>query len=123
MPLATQHVSTDGLPYFYGWNNTILQQLDRAAEAAGSTLIHAAVSGFVWGTSTEDDPGQFTLRQQSLVFEGSGLTYGGGQPNGGTITSIKIVSKEQCSAAAIRLPGRWCLSFPAWRSTSTPTRR
>ena len=93
MPLATQHVSTESLPYFYGWgyDSRVPQQLDLASEAAGSALIHASAGGFVWGASTEAPPGQFTLRQQSLVFEGSGLTYSGGQPNGGTINSIKIV--------------------------------
>jgi Ca2+-binding RTX toxin-like protein len=92
MPLATQHMSADSLPSSYGWSaSTAQQQLDKAAEIAGNALIHASAGGFVWGASTAGSPGQFALRPLSLVFEGSGLTYGGGQPTGGTITSIKIV--------------------------------
>ena len=92
MVLATQHVSADSIPPGYGWSAfTPLEQIDHAAEIGGSSLIHATTSGFVWGASTEGDPGQFTLRPLSLVFAGTGLTYAGGSPNGGTITSMSIV--------------------------------
>ncbi|MEQ1954066.1 calcium-binding protein [Mesorhizobium sp. CN2-181] len=92
MVLTTQHVSADSIPPGYGWSAfTPLEQIDHAAEIGGSSLIHATSSGFVWGASSEDDPGQFTLRPLSLVFEGTGLTYAGGSPNGGTITAMSIV--------------------------------
>lgn len=92
MVLATQHVSTDSIPPGYGWSAfTPLEQIDHAAEIGGSSLIHATSIGFVWGASTEDDPRQFILRPLSLVFAGTGLTYAGGSPNGGTITSMSIV--------------------------------
>ena len=92
MVLAIQHVSADSIPPVYGWSAfTPLEQIDHAAEIGGSSLLHATANGFVWGASTQDSPGQFTLRPLSLVFEGSGLTYSGGLPDGGTITSMLIV--------------------------------
>ncbi|MDQ6435580.1 calcium-binding protein [Mesorhizobium sp. LHD-90] len=92
MVLAVQHASADSIPSGYGWSAfSPLEQIDHAAEIGGSSLIHATTTGFVWGASTQGSPGQFTLRPLSLVFEGAGLTYGGGLPNGGTITSMLVV--------------------------------
>ncbi len=93
MPLITQYISSNSIPPVSPWPSlTPVDQLDRASEIAGSSLLHATASGFVWGASTQTGPGQFGLRSLSLVFEGTGLTYSGGKPNGGTITSIKIVA-------------------------------
>ena len=77
MVLAIQHVSADSIPPGYGWSAfSPLEQIDRAAEIGGSSLIHATTTGFVWGASTPAQPAGRDARPSATVASGP-LRYSG----------------------------------------------
>ncbi|WP_156384913.1 calcium-binding protein [Rhizobium sp. Leaf453] len=87
MPRIKQIVANNDNPVL-----TPLEQIVASAATAGSMLVEISANAFIWGRATPyGDPGDYWVKEKSIVFEGVGFIYDGGDlPASGILTSITI---------------------------------
>ncbi len=94
------------LPYSHSDALTPLEQVAESAVATGGALYEISANAFVWGhVYPYSEPGEYYIDNGSIIFEGVGFTYDGGDlPASGIITSISINRYSEITDETVIVP-------------------